>query len=323
MDCYDGATQGPLGFLRSKGESWMELKLRTLLVSALIGASMMSGGCASTSGNTSLNDADGRLVVAPLLPDYKHEVSLARLNEVLSTMDLNEEQLARVYYERGVLYDTLGLRLMARLDFHQALKILPNIADAYNFLGIYYTQEGDFDNAYEAFDAVLELEPNYDYAYLNRGIALYYGERSDLAVSDMDMFLRRDPSDGYRALWYYLIDTELDRQNALKNLAEHRQLLKDDWAAAIADFYLGNVSKKALFEKAKLGLNHPREYAERLCEAYFYVAKAEESLGNKDAAANYFRLALATNIYDFVEHRYARVELARMAEQAQTSIDKP
>lgn len=313
-----------LGFPGREGECLMERKLKTLMLSGLFGLSVLSGGCASTQSSGFDNAGEGRLMVAPLLPDYKHEVGLARLNEVLASMDLNEDQLSRVYYERGVIYDTLGLRLMARLDFHQALKIRPNIADAYNFLGIYYTQEGDFDNAYEAFDAVLELEPNYDYAYLNRGIALYYGERADLAVADMDNFLRRDPKDGYRALWYFLIDADIDRAAALVRLAEHRKSLKgDDWASAISDYYLGTLSRKDLFERARSGLNHPREYSERLCEAYFYVAKAEEAAGNKEAAANYFRLALATNIYDFVEHRYARVELGRLANQAQAELEQP
>ncbi|WP_372869833.1 lipoprotein NlpI [Shewanella sp.] len=301
----------------------MERKLKTLL-SGLLGLSVLLGGCASTQSSSLDQAADGRMVVAPLMPDYKQEVGLARLNEILTSMDLSEEQLARVYYERGVIYDLLGLRLMARLDFHQALKIRPNIADAYNFLGIYYTQEGDFDNAYEAFDAVLELEPDYDYAYLNRGIALYYGERADLALADMDAFLRRDPADGYRALWYFLIAADIDRKGALVTLAKHRQSLNGaDWSTAISDYYLGNLSRAALFERARTGLSNPREYAERLCEAYFYVAKAEEASGNKELAANYFRLALATNIYDFVEHRYARVELGLLASQAQAELAQP
>ncbi len=47
--------------------------------------------------------------------------------------------------------------------------------EVFNYLGIYLTQAGNFDAAYEAFDSVLELDPTYNYAHLNRGIALYYG----------------------------------------------------------------------------------------------------------------------------------------------------
>jgi lipoprotein NlpI len=177
----------------------MECKLRTTIVAVVVGASMLLSGCAATLGSN--DNIAGQMIVAPVMPDYKLEVTLAKLNEILATMELTDEQRARFHYDRGVIYDSVGLRLLGRIDFHQALKLQPDLADAYNFLGIYYTQEGEFDSAYEAFDGVLELSPNYDYAFLNRGIALYYGERYELAVDDMKAFYDRDPSDGYRALW--------------------------------------------------------------------------------------------------------------------------
>ena len=34
--------------------------------------------------------------------------------------------------------------------------------------------------------------------------------------------------------------------------------------------------------------------------------------GDEDAAKNYFRLALSTNVYEFVEHKYARGELQKL-----------
>lgn len=45
------------------------------------------------------------------------------------------------------------------------------------------------DLSYEAFDSALELAPDYDYAFLNRGIALYYGKRPELAVQDLGRIL--------------------------------------------------------------------------------------------------------------------------------------
>ncbi|MGZ9897619.1 lipoprotein NlpI [Shewanella gaetbuli] len=288
----------------------MNLKLRTSVVALMAGASMLLTGCASTSGS---NDAGEQIVVAPVMPDYKLEVTLAKLNEILATMELTDEQRARFHYDRGVIYDSVGLRLLGRIDFHQALKLQPNLADAYNFLGIYYTQEGEFESAYDSFDGVLELAPDYDYAYLNRGIALYYGERYELAVNDLQAFYDRDPSDGYRALWLYLMSAHQDVEVATQALAQHRMGLPDKaWSSVLIDFYLGKLSKDEVFQAAKVGLNQPKEYAERLCEAYFYLGKKAQELGQYQDAANYYRLTLATNIYDFVEHRYARIELARI-----------
>lgn len=65
--------------------------------------------------------------------------------------------------------DSLGLRALARNDFSQALAIRPDMPEVFNYLGIYLTQAGNFDAAYEAFDSVLELDPTYNYAHLNRG----------------------------------------------------------------------------------------------------------------------------------------------------------
>lgn len=163
----------------------MNQKLRTVAIVLMTGVSVLLTGCVSTQSDSADN---GKVMVAPVMPDYKLEVTLARLNEILTSAELTAEQRARFHYDRGVIYDSVGLRILSRIDFHQALKLQPNLADAYNFLGIYYTQEGEFDSAYEAFDAVLELAPNYDYAFLNRGIALYYGQRNQLAVADMEAF---------------------------------------------------------------------------------------------------------------------------------------
>ncbi|GGY97316.1 MAG: lipoprotein NlpI [Shewanella sp.] len=296
----------------------MNLNLRAAVFCVVAVGSLLNGGCAATSAA----DNQGQLLVAPLLPDYKMEIALAKLNEIISNAKLTQQQLARFHYDRGVIYDRLGLRIMARIEFHEALKLQPDLADAYNFIGIYYTQEGEFDAAYEAFDSALELAPDYDYAYLNRGLALYYGDRPQLAVDDMQSFLNKEPSDGYRVLWLYLAEYQLEPKQALLTMQHNRSKLNDDtWSTVLVDYVLGKTSEAQVFALAKQGLKGPAEYAERLCEAYFYLAKIAEEQQQNDKAANYLRLALATNIYDFVEHRYARVELALLANTMDNSKD--
>lgn len=137
-------------------------KVRTTAVVLLAGVSIFLTGCVVTPSGES---DQGKVMVEPVMPDYKLEITLAKLNEILASAELTDAQRARFYYDRGVIYDAVGLRILSRIDFHQALKVQPNLADAYNFIGIYYTQEGQFESAYEAFDAVLELSPDYDYAF--------------------------------------------------------------------------------------------------------------------------------------------------------------
>ena len=57
----------------------------------------------------------------------------------------------------------------------------------------------------------------------------------------------------------------------------------------------------------------PADRDERLCEAYFYIGQQLLAEGNGKAAANYFRLAAATNIFEFVEHNFALYELQQLA----------
>ncbi|MFA0280088.1 lipoprotein NlpI, partial [Vibrio sp. 10N.222.55.F8] len=66
-----------------------------------------------------------------------------------------------------------------------SLSLNPAQPDIFNLLGVYFTQVGEFDAAYESFDSTLELDPANSYAERNRSIALYYGERYDLANEEM------------------------------------------------------------------------------------------------------------------------------------------
>lgn len=84
----------------------------------------------------------------------------------------------------------------------------------FNYLGIYLTQASNVAAAYKTFDSVLELDPTYNYARLNRGIASYYGDRFSLAQDDLLAFYQDDPSDPFRSLWLYLVEREIDPKRA-------------------------------------------------------------------------------------------------------------
>ncbi len=266
-------------------------------------------GCASTTQTS--DSVISQLVIAePLVVNYKREVALARLTDVLQRAEINDEQRAQLYYDRGVIYDSVGLRSLARLDFNRALRLKPDMVDAYNFLGIHYTQLQEFDQAYEAFDSALELAPDHQYAYLNRGIALYYGERAHLAQEDLELFYQQQPADPYRLLWLYLIEQEVDSQLAFSHLKQRAANINDKvWAKQIIRLYAGEISQQNFIRDITNNVNSNKEFSERLCEAYFYLGKLNAMHGDQRAAANFYKLALSTNVYEFVEHRYARLEL--------------
>ena len=141
---------------------------------------------------------------------------------MLQNAKLSDTDRARLHYDRGVMYDSVGLSALARYDFMRALRLQPDMADAYNFIGIQHTLSGDFEQAYDAFDSALELEPKYQYAYLNRAIALQYDGKQALGrSSDFQQFsgdeARRSVPKSCGCIW--LRSNNL-RPQALATLAE-------------------------------------------------------------------------------------------------------
>ncbi len=276
---------------------------------ALLAGLIILAGCAQQPATK----AEAWLTPEPLQVPYRNELAIARLSEILQRAELTEAQSAQLFYDRGVMYDSVGLRSLARLDFMRALRLKPDMPEVYNLLGIHYTLSGNFSEAYEAFDSTLELAPDYDFAYLNRAIAFYYAGRFDLAEADFDTFYQVKPSDPYRVLWRYIGFAERDAKQAQAVLQQHLLALDaDDWATNLVRFYAGKLSEKALLESILVGLNNPRQLAERLCEAYFYLAKWHQARGDVNQALIYYHKTLATNVYEFVEHRYARMEIAKL-----------
>ena len=291
--------------------------IKKIILTLVISTTLLTLGCTSLPKNN--NDGqefvliENILIAEPLGINFKSEIAIARLTEVINRAKISDEQKAQLFYDRGVLYDSVGLRSLARFDFSQALKLQPDLIDAYNFLGVHYTQLQEFSQAYENFDSALELSSDHEYAYLNRGIALYYGSRPELAKEDFQVFHSEQQDDPYRLLWIYLAEYDIDPIMA-KSALQKSALTVDDrlWAKQVIRLYLGHVSQNDFLQGLTVNVHSNKELTERLCEAYFYLGKYNQIIGNPASAANYFKLSLSTNVYEFVEHRYSKLELDLM-----------
>jgi lipoprotein NlpI len=261
---------------------------------------------------------NGLLLAVPEMASDKAQVSIIRYTDTLYRVTLTEKERAEVLFQRGVVFDSLGLTSLAIRDYSAALSLNPMLADAHNSLGVLYIQAGMHLLAYEEFDAALEINPDYDFAYLNRGIALYYGGRSELAQIDTEKYLAKDPSDPFRLLWHYIIvretSTELEANAML--VAAKPLLDNEHWASSLIDFYLGGEPESHVMASLVRDLSGPTEFNYRLSEAYFYLGKFSAIHGNYTKAENYYKLTLATNVYEYIEHKYARIELGK-AQQSQ------
>jgi len=299
----------------------MRKNVSLILLSSLFAAFLT--GCAQTAPVTERPQMGNLLLAEPAPINPRSEMAIARYNQVLGSPSLSDEDKAELHFQRGMLYDSVGLGGLAQFDYNQAINLKPDLAEAYNSLGIHYIQQSDFLQAYEAFDSTLEINPEYHFAFLNRGIALYYGGRAELATSDLDAFLEKDETDPFRALWSYFAHHDISPEEGQIYLATIRPSLDNEhWATTLTDLFLGVVDENDVLNSLLVGVGSQKELTDRLCEAYFYLGKYHTQNGNRGVASNYFKLALSTNVFDYVEHRYARMELNRLREQA-NSVKSP
>lgn len=273
--------------------------------------------CSMLKNNASDLTINNLIIEEPLPINYKHEVAIASLTQALQRAEFSNEQRADIHYERGTYYDKVGLRTLAFFDFKHALKLKPDMIEAYNFIGIHFTQLKEFEQAYDAFDSVLALDEEHEYAYLNRGIALYFGDRPLLAKNDLLTFYHRDPSDPYRILWLYFAEEQLDKASAKNNMRMRlNQLDRAVWGLHIIALYLGDINVQQFMQLISLNAKSKEELIERICESYFYLGKLAEFSDDVKLAKKYYKLALATKVYDFVEHRYAKLALDLLSEES-------
>ncbi|PQJ88380.1 lipoprotein NlpI [Aliivibrio sifiae] len=277
---------------------------------ALVGVVMVLSGCASTSNTSGWVSPP---MAVPLQASIQQEIQLSRLEQLLLRPDIDDITRAKMFYERGLINDSLGLRDLARVDFTQSLNLKPDQSDVFNILGVYYTQNTDFDGAYEALDSALELDPSNQFAERNLAIALYYGERYDQAYEIARKHYNDAPTDPYRAIWLYWIGLEVDPLAATEEFkVQYQQRTDDDFGWDLVGLILKETTEDEFFNKLLTTTRNNVELAQKLTEGYFYLAKGYQHDGDYPSAIALYKLAMAGNVYEFVEHRYSFVELGKI-----------
>lgn len=305
----------------------LSFSVKTRFVIAAIASVLFLAGCSVTPSEPDVADGSAETVevaghrdaqlylVEPLPADQNMEIELLQLTEILHGAELDNEQRANVLHRRAVTYDYLGLKTLALIDINQAIELKPDMSDAYHSLGIYFAERGEYAGAFEAFDSVIELNPNHDFVYLNRGLAAYYNGQFSLAMSDFADHYFQNTEDPFRVMWYYFAAKEIDSGRAEEQIREQWQQADGDaWGQEILAYLVGEVSEDELIREAFSGSEDQTQLNYRLCEAYFYMGKVAAAKGQNYNALNFFKLALSTNVYPYLEHRYARSEIARLRE---------
>lgn len=283
-------------------------RIRTAILSVFLLA--LVSGCASQ------NQWLYPPMAIPLQVSAKKEVQIAQLTQLIQRRNLDDKVRAKMLYERGSFYDSVGLRLLARLDFDQSLALDPAQSDVYNLLGVNFTEEQQFDDAYEAFDSAIELDPKNLFAIRNRAIALYYGGRYELALEDLQTLTKDGEADPFISLWRYIIQYEIDPVLAKKTLTESYASKRPGWGWFLVGVMLNKVTNEQALKAIVTTSADNVVLAERLTETYFYIAKRYQLMGDLKSAYTLYKIVLSSNVYDYIEHKYAYIELDRIKKEA-------
>ncbi|WP_202804387.1 tetratricopeptide repeat protein [Baaleninema simplex] len=160
---------------------------------------------------------------------YKELLDRVQKGDTRSVLqDLNwalqaDENDARAYCCRGILYVKLGKTKDAIQDFNRALSLNPDDAFAYRNRGKARFQLGDRAGAMADFDRALELTPDDALAYVARGNSFRDAGEYSRAIQDYD---RAIEIDGDAAPAY------LNRATAYVRLEETRKAIEDYQTAA-------------------------------------------------------------------------------------------
>ena len=134
--------------------------------------------------------------------------------------------LPDAFINRGDAYLGKGDFDPALADFNKAIELNPNDADAYIIRGDAYLGKGDFDPALADFNKAIELNPNDADAYIYRGNSYLKQSNSELALVDFSKAIELNPNDAE----VYLIrgDAYLEQGNLNRAFADFDKAIELD-----------------------------------------------------------------------------------------------
>jgi Flp pilus assembly protein TadD len=135
--------------------------------------------------------------------------------------------LAEAYNNRGIVRKDLGDKQGAIDDYTLAIKFNPNLAKAYYNRGIVRNDLGDKPGAIDDFNLAIKFNPNYAQAYNNRGVVRDELGDKPGAIDDFNLAIKFNPNDAYAYYNRGIVRNELgDKQGAIDDFQQAANLFQ-------------------------------------------------------------------------------------------------
>ncbi len=261
-----------------------------------------------------LQGIDESMKAGRVRPRSKVQYEALAKSSVLSAQ-LDEGRLApalraQALTARGIQYDHLGRFAAAAQDFAQALELAPDVAETVNGSAVNAVQSADYPRAITLAGRALAKNPNDTEALNTRALARVFMKDYAAARLDFQDLLkdRAQVRRGYPIVWLSILDRQagLDPGQTLARFTDEQ--LSTDWPRPIVDWARGRSNIDTLVNSAK----SDRGAAERLCEAYYYIAERYLAEGDTRRAIEYFHKTVDQGITEFVEDAAARNRIAEL-----------
>jgi len=234
--------------------------------------------------------------------------ALAHYTEAL----VERPDFAEALYGRGWVQIARQDYGAAIRNFSDLIRLNPGMSPAYFGRGWAHELAGDNEQAVENYGTAIDLSPKEPSLRFNRAILNIYGGDFLAAERDLNTIRNKGNADErtFAQIWLFVARARsgVPTEDILPALRTTRTL--GDWPGVVLDYLLGKASLDDVL--AQTTADHYLETAARECIAYYFAGELSRHQGDAANAANYYRLAVATDAKDYRQYWAAKLELDRM-----------
>jgi lipoprotein NlpI len=194
-------------------------------------------------------------------------------------------------------------------DLDNVLRNHPDHMDALLDRGGLLLRDGKYDPAIADFTAMIKLDAKAAAGFFNRGRASFAKGDFAAASTDFASAMNLRDSNPYAALRLHL-SRQFQALSAKKNPQDAGdpkalqtaigKLLDDQWPVQILRYFQGKMDQAAVF--ALIDSNYPKQAPGLRCEFNYYLGEQALLKGDKKAAADFFKAAVATKSNTTIEY---------------------